>query len=101
MTCRRIHYEITAEKRSAYAAGIGHTAGTGQRKALKPETLLEQVRDRDEGDDRRSRMILEQSASDGFVRERELLMLEKKSVPSVKPCLHFTAPAWILPVPAF
>lgn len=62
-------------------------------KTPAPETLLEQVRDRDEGDDRRSRMILEQTMSDGFVRQRELLMLEKKFGPERKAVLYFTAPA--------
>lgn len=62
-------------------------------KSIKPEALLEQVRDRDDGDDRRSRMILEQTMSDGFVRERELLMLEKKFGAERKAVLYFTAPA--------
>jgi len=61
--------------------------------ATAPDTLLQQVRDRDEGDDRRSRMILEQTMSDGFVRQRELLMLEKKFGPERKAVLYFTAPA--------
>lgn len=62
-------------------------------KELSPQSLLEQVRDRDDGDDRRSRMILEQTMSDGFVRERELMMLEKKFGPERKAVLYFTAPA--------
>lgn len=60
---------------------------------IRPEALLEQVRDRDEGDDRRSRMILEQTMSDGFVRSRELLMIEKKFGAERKAVLSFTAPA--------
>lgn len=61
--------------------------------AWTAEQLLEQVRDRDEGDDRRSRMVLEQTLSDGFVRTRELLMLEKKYGAERKAVLYFTAPA--------
>lgn len=60
---------------------------------IEPTVLLEQVRDRDEGDDRRSRMVLEQTLRDGFVRTRELLMLEKKYGAERKAVLYFTAPA--------
>lgn len=63
--------------------------------AAEPTPLqrLEQVRDRDEGADRRSQMVLEQTLSDGFVRRRELLMLEKKYGAERKAVLYFTAPA--------
>src|SRR5690606_40300071 len=72
---------------------LGFLVSAGVQASPSPEQLLEQVRDRDEGDDRRSRMILEQTLSDGFVRTRELLMLEKKYGAERKAVLYFTAPA--------
>ncbi len=72
---------------------FGVLISAGVQASPSPEQLLEQVRDRDEGDDRRSRMILEQTLSDGFVRTRELLMLEKKYGAERKAVLYFTAPA--------
>ncbi|QQD20355.1 outer membrane lipoprotein-sorting protein [Oceanospirillaceae bacterium ASx5O] len=72
---------------------LGFLVSAGVQASPSPEQLLEQVRDRDEGDDRRSQMILEQTLSDGFVRTRELLMLEKKYGAERKAVLYFTAPA--------
>lgn len=45
--------------------------------ALDPAAIMRTVRDRDEGQDRRSEVTLVQTMADGFVRERKLLMLEK------------------------
>ena len=46
--------------------------------ALDPAAIMRAVRDRDEGQDRRSEVTLVQTMADGFVRERKLLMLEKE-----------------------
>src|SRR5690606_4687195 len=72
---------------------FGVLISAGVQASPSPEQLLEQVRDRDEGDDRRSRMILEQTLSDGFVRTRELLMLAQKDGAGRKAVLYFPGPA--------
>lgn len=61
--------------------------------ALDPTVIMRAVRDRDEGDDRRSAVTLVQTMADGFVRERKLLMLEKEYGEERKSTLYFTAPS--------
>jgi hypothetical protein len=61
--------------------------------ALDPAAIMRTVRDRDEGQDRRSEVTLVQTMADGFVRERKLLMLEKEYGEERKATLYFTAPS--------
>lgn len=58
-----------------------------------PTAIMQAVRDRDEGRDRRSEVTLEQTMADGFVRERNLLMHEKEYGPERKSTVYFTAPS--------
>lgn len=60
--------------------------------AINPTVVMQAVRDRDEGQDRRSQVTLEQTMADGFVRERMLLMHEKEYGEERKSTLYFTAP---------
>lgn len=60
---------------------------------LDPSVIMREVRDRDEGADRRSSVTLVQTMADGFVRERQLLMLEKEYGEERKSTLYFTAPS--------
>lgn len=61
--------------------------------ALDPEQIMREVRDRDEGEDRRFELVLTQVLPDGFVRERKLLLMEKDYGPERKTTLYFTAPS--------
>ncbi|QKE61970.1 outer membrane lipoprotein-sorting protein [Aquipseudomonas campi] len=61
--------------------------------SLDPTAIMREVRDRDEGADRRSAVTLVQTMADGFVRERQLLMLEKEYGEERKSTLYFTAPS--------
>jgi len=61
--------------------------------AVNPTDIMQAVRNRDEGADRRAQMVLTQTMADGFVRERKLLMHEKEYGPERKSTLYFTAPS--------
>ncbi|MET1077521.1 MAG: outer membrane lipoprotein-sorting protein [Pseudomonas sp.] len=61
--------------------------------AFNPTEIMQAVRDRDEGADRRSEVTLVQTMADGFVRERMLLMHEKEYGAERKSTLYFTAPS--------
>lgn len=61
--------------------------------APDPAAIMQAVKDRDEGADRRAQMVLTQTMADGFVRERKLLMHEKEYGPERKSTLYFTAPS--------
>lgn len=68
--------------------------------AVDPAQVMQEVRDRDQGQDRRSDIRLVQTMPDGFVRERVLVMYEKSTGPNESPPSISPPPA-IQPVPAF
>lgn len=61
--------------------------------AVDPAQVMQEVRDRDQGQDRRSDIRLVQTMPDGFVRERVLVMYEKEYGPERKSTLYFTSPS--------